>query len=582
MNNNQNYFKGKLLFKKYRILKLIDKGTFASIYLGQNIINHKLYAIKCENISDQILEEEAFILYNLKGFGIPEVISFGRYGKYNILIQTLLGKSLEKIWIENNKIFNIKDICMIAIQTLDRIEYIHSKNYLHRDIKPSNFLVGNPDNSIVYLVDFGNSRKYRSSRTGKHIQSIKINRIFGTTIFLSLSSTKGNEQSRKDDLESLGYMYIYLFKGGLPWSNIKHIKIEEIIRKTIQMKEKTSFEDLSMGLPKEFCTYMNYVKKLNFDQDPDYNYLKSLFINLLTKIGLKNDNLFSWVDENKIPRIKRKKYIYKRKSSPQVRLLNKIIRSNSSKIFGTLKSSNNNYPSGEISVGNNSKNKYEYLTTDINNKINNSKENNIKKLNRNIINNNISKGLKTINFNNININIQKYYNYIPLNKRKLVDSNKYNLKKNSLNNNHSKINEKNNKKKVIKIMNKNMFYRNLLFPSPLKFLQINKNNMNYNNRYNNNIFNTSANNNSIDNNYYKRNFYNNLTQNNLYKSKNMTTKNSLNINNNNQRKLIQIKNNNINSRNIKNENSAEYKYINAKSYRKQLFLNLTENNLFNQ
>ena len=165
-------FVGKTLFKKYIIILLINKGCYGLVYMGKNIIDNKLYAIKIETITspEAILEQEAFILYTLKGFGIPEVISFGHSGKYNVLVQTFLGKSLQEIWQEKNKRFNIKDLCMIAIQTIDRIEYIHSKYYLHRDIKPANFLVGREDSSVIYLIDFGNAKKYRSSRTGKHIQ----------------------------------------------------------------------------------------------------------------------------------------------------------------------------------------------------------------------------------------------------------------------------------------------------------------------------------------------------------------------------------------------------------------------------
>ena len=148
-----NSLKKKLIFGKYKILKLIEKGSFGEVYLGKNIINEKLYAIKIENQCNELLllEREAFILYNIRGQGIPSLISYGYCGKFNILIETLLGKSLEQIWKENNKKLNTKDICMIAIQTIDRIEHIHSKDYIHRDIKPANFLVGNPDNSQIYI-----------------------------------------------------------------------------------------------------------------------------------------------------------------------------------------------------------------------------------------------------------------------------------------------------------------------------------------------------------------------------------------------------------------------------------------------
>ena len=151
-----NQLEGKVIFGKYKILKLISEGSFGKVYLAQNIVTKKLYAVKAESkfCKSPLLEMETYILYNLKGLGIPSVISYGYFGKYNILVQTLLGKSLNRIWLENNKKLNLKDICMIAIQTLDRIEFVHSKYYIHRDIKPANFLVGYPDSSLIYLIDY--------------------------------------------------------------------------------------------------------------------------------------------------------------------------------------------------------------------------------------------------------------------------------------------------------------------------------------------------------------------------------------------------------------------------------------------
>ena len=323
--------KTKLIFGKYKILKLIAKGCFGQVYLGVNILNRKYFAIKIENRFGKScsLEKEAYILYNLKGPGIPSILSFGHIGKYNILVQTLLGKSLEKIWRENSCKLNIKDICMIAIQTIERIEYIHSKFYLHRDIKPANFLVGNPDDFQIYLIDFGIAKKYRSSRTGKHIKNVKINKLFGTSLFMSMNVVNGNEQSRKDDLESLGYMYIFLLTGELPWSRIKATTIDDMIEKIIDIQEKTSIEDLCKNIPNEMYLYLKYVRNLIFDQKPDYDYLKNLFLTILAKNGLNNDNLFSWVEKSNVSRISQFKNT--RRSSFKSRLLRKIIDSCSKK-----------------------------------------------------------------------------------------------------------------------------------------------------------------------------------------------------------------------------------------------------------
>ena len=160
-------FKSKLIFGKYSLKQLITNGTFGEVYIGTNIFNKKNYAIKIEKLqnNESSLKQEAYILFLLKGPGIPSVISFGISCKYHILVEELLGESIKTIFNKNKK-FNIKDTCMFAIQALERIEYIHSKNYLHRDIKPGNFLVGNPDKSQLYLIDFGIAKKFRSSKTG--------------------------------------------------------------------------------------------------------------------------------------------------------------------------------------------------------------------------------------------------------------------------------------------------------------------------------------------------------------------------------------------------------------------------------
>ena len=177
-------FKSKLIFGKYLLKYLIAKGSFGEVYMGTNIFEKKNYALKIENSQNwkSFLKEEAYTLLLVKGPGIPSMISFGVSNKYHILVEELLGESIQALWLKNKNKFNLKDTCMFAIQALERIEYIHSKNFLHRDIKPGNFLVGNPDKSQIYLIDFGNAKKFRSSRTG-NIKNIIIIMIEYTVLF---------------------------------------------------------------------------------------------------------------------------------------------------------------------------------------------------------------------------------------------------------------------------------------------------------------------------------------------------------------------------------------------------------------
>ena len=323
-------FKSRLIFGKYSIKYLISKGSYDEVYFGTNVNNGKNYAFKIEdrNSIKLFLENECYALINLKGPYIPEVISYGVIGNYNILVENLLGKSIWDIWLENNKKLNLKDTCIFAIQALSLLEYVHSKNYLHRDIKPANFLVGDPDNSQIYLIDFGNAKKYRSSKTGKHIKSNKSNSIFGSLIYLSTGAINGIEQTRRDELESLGYVIIYLFLGSLPWSRIKIETLKQALSKIKEIREKTSIANLCRGMPKEINIYMDYVKNLNYEQRPNYEYLSNLFMNVLRKMGENNDLLFSWCEKRRRKIISKRESTSKSNNKSVKNIVNKLLKEN--------------------------------------------------------------------------------------------------------------------------------------------------------------------------------------------------------------------------------------------------------------
>ena len=185
----------RVVFKKFRVGKLIKKTKISSVHEGVNETTKEPIAMKFEKIGGEFsfLGTEIYFLLLLKSIGIPNVISYGQVMNYKVLIEELLGKSLYNIWNElynRNKLNNNKeilnDICLIAIQSIDRIEYIHSKNIVHKDIKPANFLLGRKNPNLIYLIDFGMSRKYRSSKTGKHIKLQKLNQINGTARYTIL------------------------------------------------------------------------------------------------------------------------------------------------------------------------------------------------------------------------------------------------------------------------------------------------------------------------------------------------------------------------------------------------------------
>ena len=295
-------FGKKVFFNKFKLQKLINKSEFSEVYQGINIISKELVSIKIENSisANNFLESEAYYLFTLKGFGIPNLISYGKSGKYNILVEELLGPSLKEIskleQIKNG--FPIKDICMIALQGLDRLEYIHSKNIIHRDIKPQNFLIGRKDATIIYLIDYGLVKKYKSSRTGKFIKFTNLGKIYGSMAYSSINANLGYEQCRRDDLESFGYMLVSLVKKGLPWMKIriKNNQQEKVIE-VGKLKKWIYVEKVCEGLPEEFIDYINYSRKLEFEQEPNYNYLRNLFTLILIKENQKNDLKFFWINK---------------------------------------------------------------------------------------------------------------------------------------------------------------------------------------------------------------------------------------------------------------------------------------------
>ena len=334
-----------VLFKKYKVKRKIGQGAFGAVYSGQSISNNKLVAIKVEkqNAKRPSLETEAFFLSTIKGVGIPEIISFGKVKTYNALVEPLLGENLFDIFIQKNKRFAIEEVCLIAIQVLERIQLIHSRYVIHRDIKPDNFLIGKDDPNVIYLIDFGLSKKYRSSTTKKHVHFRNTGKLTGTLRYASPNALRGNEQSRKDDLISIGYMIIYFLRKKLPWQYIN--EEDENIRyaRIYRMKKEIKPEELCCYLPNEIADYMRYVQKLGFEQNPDYIYLRGLFISILKKLNKNYDKLlFSWINSADVPKLKKPVNPSSRRSSSRERLWKKINENLKEKQRGTSSESSEN------------------------------------------------------------------------------------------------------------------------------------------------------------------------------------------------------------------------------------------------
>ncbi len=214
------------------------------------------------------------------------------------MIMELLGDNLEKIFNKNNRKFSLKTICEISKQTISRLEYIHSKKIIHRDIKPENFLIGiNNNKNTLYLIDYGLSKKYKN-KNGFHIPYIDGKKLIGTIRYISVNTHLGIEQSRRDDLESLIYVIIYLLKGNLPWIGLKVKNKNEKIEKIMNKKIYSKLDEICDGLPKEFAIFLQYTRDIGFDQTPNYSFLRKIIENVCKKNNIVLDNELHFDESN--------------------------------------------------------------------------------------------------------------------------------------------------------------------------------------------------------------------------------------------------------------------------------------------
>ncbi|KAM3349588.1 hypothetical protein ACQJBY_022488 [Aegilops geniculata] len=307
---------------KYRLGRKLGSGSFGEIYLGTNVQTNEEVAIKLENVKTkhpQLLYESKLYRVLQGGTGISNVKWFGVEGDYNVLVMDVLGPSLEDLFSFCNRKLSLKTVLMLADQMINRVEFIHSKSFLHRDIKPDNFLMGlGKRANQVYMIDFGLAKKYRDTSTHQHIPYRENKNLTGTARYASVSTHLGIEQSRRDDMESLGYVLMYFLRGrlvmqlqfvlflchlvcsnsppvtSLPWQGLKAGTKKQKYEKISERKIATSIEALCRGYPSEFQSFFHYCRSLRFEDSPDYQYLKRLFRDLFIREGFQFDYVFDW------------------------------------------------------------------------------------------------------------------------------------------------------------------------------------------------------------------------------------------------------------------------------------------------
>lgn len=281
--------------KAYQITSKISQGGYGEILTAESLVTKAQVIIKFPKkcVSSAKASKEADIMNQIQNInGVPKLLETLLHENQKGLVIERLGKSMQEIIIENIN-FSLKTVIHIAVQLLQTIKGIHDKGIIHRDIKPSNILLGASKNSNeVFLIDYGLSTMYVANGVHK-MQNLKKKNFKGTLMFASRNSHFGLTNSRRDDLESLGYTLVYLYKGYLPWSRCE--KNVLAVRSLGQLKKKCYSNGVFSDLPKEIIDYFVYIDKLKYEETPDYEYLTKLFLDMAKHYDFTlNENQLEW------------------------------------------------------------------------------------------------------------------------------------------------------------------------------------------------------------------------------------------------------------------------------------------------
>ncbi|KAG0707894.1 kinase-like domain-containing protein [Suillus ampliporus] len=287
----------------YQVTNSLGMGSFGNVSSAFHVLTGSEVAVKMEIPADApnapvVLPYEALVYILLRGYpGIPSCKWNGMKGGAHFLILDKVGTNLEQLRRVCRGELSLKTVVMLAVEMLDRIEFAHSRGVVLRDIKPEIFAMGVGEKSdIVYLFDFGLAKLYIDPSTGAHIPFREGRVGLGTPRYASYNVHFGREQGRRDDLEALGNVLLYLLHGRLPWQGIYSPSIEAKLLRIGKMKAGSAFRDLLARSPVEFTTYFDHCRGLKFEDKPNYAMLRQLFCQIMVREGCTEDTRFDWIE----------------------------------------------------------------------------------------------------------------------------------------------------------------------------------------------------------------------------------------------------------------------------------------------
>ncbi|RYC80985.1 hypothetical protein BFJ63_vAg16122 [Fusarium oxysporum f. sp. narcissi] len=301
---------------KYEVGRQLGQGSFGVVFEATRLSDKAPVAIKFEPRKTSIpqLRDEYRRYSQLKGYskkpssqrknritniidGFPNIYYYGQYRLHNILIMDLLGPSLQDLFDICGQRFTLKTVVMVAKQLLNILATLHDNGLVHRDIKPENFLIARSDMespNMLFAVDLGLVESYWDARTNQHLPLLDGLNPTGTPRYMSVNTHLGKRQSRRDDLEALGYLIVYFLSGRLPWQGTKGATKRELIKNIEEKKMTTTNLELCKDCPNQISMYLCYVRGLGYDEKPDYNYLSHILTQALAEDGVVEGDKYDW------------------------------------------------------------------------------------------------------------------------------------------------------------------------------------------------------------------------------------------------------------------------------------------------